>query len=84
MHGYACIMSDTTVHAGNPRTWMQVEEVAEFLQLTRSTVTRMAANGRIPGAFKPARRWLFRRDAFESWVEAHTTGPRAEAADGTA
>lgn len=73
MHGYACIMSDTTVHAGNPGIWMQTEDVMAFLHLTRSAVTRMAANGRIPGAFRPARRWLFRRDLFEEWVAANTT-----------
>ena len=65
---------DTTVHACTAGTWMQVEEVVDFLGLTRSTVTRMAAAGRIPGAFKPARRWLFRRDAFEAWVEENDPG----------
>lgn len=54
---------------------MRAEEVADFLGLARVTVCRMAVDGRIPGAFKPAGRWLFRRDLFEAWVDENTTKP---------
>lgn len=75
MRSYACIVSDTTVADDGQSMWLQVDEVASMLCLTRGAVTHMAKNGRIPGAFQPAKRWLFRRDLFEAWVEANTTKP---------
>lgn len=54
---------------------MSADEAAEYMGVSHNFVIRMALRGRVPGAFKPAGRWLFRRDLFEAWVDENTTKP---------
>jgi excisionase family DNA binding protein len=44
-----------------------IEEVADYLQLKSETVRAMAREQEIP-AFKIHRRWRFRREDVEQWV----------------
>ena len=47
---------------------MTLEEVAEYLRLSKDTVYRMANTGAIP-ASKVGNQWRFRREDLDSWLE---------------
>lgn len=47
---------------------MTVEEVAEYLQLNRQTVTRMAARRELPG-IKIGREWRFRKTHLDAYLD---------------
>ena len=46
---------------------MTLEEVSKYLRLSKSTVNRMANEGRIPVS-KIGRRWRFRKDVIDEWL----------------
>ena len=46
---------------------MDIEEVAEYLQLHPLTVRRLARDGEIP-AFKVGRQWRIKRDLLDRWI----------------
>ena len=48
---------------------MNVEEVAEYLRIPRSSVYKLAKERRIPSQ-KVGRHWRFRREALDRWLEA--------------
>ena len=50
-----------------PRYVMTVAEIAEYLNITRSTIYRLARTGKLP-AFKIGADWYFDRDAIEKLV----------------
>jgi excisionase family DNA binding protein len=47
---------------------MTVDEVAAYLRIPRSSVYRLAQQGKIP-CQKAGRHWRFRRQALERWLE---------------
>ena len=47
---------------------MTLQEVAEYLQLSKDMIYRLAQNGRIP-ASKVGSRWRFRRERVDHWME---------------
>jgi len=51
-----------------PNRWMTLEEVAEYLQLSKDMIYRLAQRGRIP-ASKVGSRWRFRRERIDRWME---------------
>ena len=55
---------DTTM----PSRWMTLQEVAEYLQLSKDMIYRLAQSGRIP-ASKVGSRWRFRRERIDRWME---------------
>jgi excisionase family DNA binding protein len=46
---------------------MTIEEVADYLRIPRSSVYKLAQEGRIP-CQKAGRRWRFHRDAIDKWL----------------
>ena len=48
--------------------WMTLQEVAEYLQLSKDLIYRLAQSGRIP-ASKVGSRWRFRRERVDHWME---------------
>jgi excisionase family DNA binding protein len=54
-----------------PQKLMSAEQVRQMLGVDRSTVYRMAENGRLP-AVKIGRQWRFPSDQIESLLGAHT------------
>ena len=48
--------------------WMTLQEVAEYLQLSKDMIYRLAQNGRIP-ASKVGSRWRFRRERIDRWMD---------------
>jgi excisionase family DNA binding protein len=47
---------------------MTLEEVAEFLRLSKDTIYRMAHAGTIP-ASKVGNQWRFREEDVDRWIE---------------
>ena len=46
---------------------LTIDQVAQFMQLSRDTVYRLAAKGKLPGR-KVGRVWRFHRRAIETYV----------------
>jgi excisionase family DNA binding protein len=49
---------------------MTVEEVSEYLRIPRSSLYKLAQEGRIP-CQKVGRHWRFHRGAINSWLQAN-------------
>jgi len=49
---------------------MTLEEVADYLRLSKDTVYRLANTGKLP-ASKVGNQWRFRRDDVDAWLEAN-------------
>jgi excisionase family DNA binding protein len=47
---------------------MTVDEVADYLQLNRQTISRMAQRGELP-AVKIGRHWRFRRETLDRYLD---------------
>ena len=47
---------------------MTLPEVAEYLQLSKDMIYRLAQSGKIP-ASKVGSRWRFRRERIDHWME---------------
>ena len=48
--------------------WMTLQEVAEYLQLSKDMIYRLAQSGRVP-ASKVGSRWRFRQERIDRWME---------------
>ena len=48
--------------------FLQVEEVADLLRVSRKAVYAMVERDEIPGVLKLGRRLRFRRDVVEAWL----------------
>ena len=48
--------------------WMTLQEVADYLQLSKDMIYRLAQNGRIP-ASKVGSRWRFKQERIDRWME---------------
>ena len=53
--------------------WMTLQEVADYLQLSRDLIYRLAQKGKIP-ASKVGGRWRFKREKIDQWMEDRSTG----------
>ena len=47
---------------------MTLEELADYLRLSKDTLYRMANNGQIP-ASKVGNQWRFRKEDVDQWLE---------------
>lgn len=64
------------------RTWMTLEEVAEYLRLSQSKSYDLAQSGEIPCS-KVAGRWRFYRPEVDAWMLKQRPARKSEAgADG--
>ena len=60
-------------------TLLNIQQVADYLQLNHSTVYQWAQQGRLP-AIKLGGRWRFRRADIEEWLDAQARRPVSMAA----
>ena len=51
--------------------WLTLEEVAEYLRVSRETVYKLAQKGRLP-ASKVGNQWRFRKDLLEAALTTPT------------
>ena len=52
--------------------WMTVKDVAEYLQLSKDQIYRLAQQGKIP-ASKVGRGWRFKREKIDDWMESQSS-----------
>jgi excisionase family DNA binding protein len=71
----------------DPEALLNIQQVADYLQLNHSTVYQWAQLGRLP-AIKLGGRWRFRRADIEEWLDAQArqpvTAPDLHSASGSA
>jgi excisionase family DNA binding protein len=49
---------------------MSIDELAEYLKISRSTLHKLAQEGGLPGQ-KVGRRWRFHKGAIDDWLRQH-------------
>lgn len=54
-----------------PDTVMTIDELAEYLKLSRSTLYKLCQAGKIPGQ-KVGRHWRFHREVIDRWLTDST------------
>jgi excisionase family DNA binding protein len=57
-----------------PDPVMTIDDLAEYLKLSKSSVYKLCQAGKIPGQ-KVGRHWRFHRDVIDTWLKA---GERTE------
>ncbi|GAH13038.1 unnamed protein product [marine sediment metagenome] len=48
--------------------WLTLEQIAEYLQMSTSSIYKMAQAGKIP-AYKVGRQWRFKKEEIDRWVQ---------------
>jgi excisionase family DNA binding protein len=54
--------------------WMTLQEVAEYLQVSRDLIYRLAQKGKMP-ASKVGSQWRFKKDKVDQWMEERSVTP---------
>lgn len=49
---------------------LTISELAEYLKISRSTLYKLAQEGKVPGQ-KIGKHWRFHREAIDSWLKVH-------------
>ena len=52
----------------SPGGIMTIEELSDYLRISRSTLYKLAQEGRVP-CRKVGRHWRFRKEAVDRWLE---------------
>lgn len=47
---------------------MTIDDLAEYLQVSKSSLYKLAQSGQIPG-HKVGKHWRFRRDTIDRWLD---------------
>ena len=50
------------------KKWLTLEQVADYLQMSTSSIYKMAHAGKIPG-YKVGRQWRFKIEEIDKWIE---------------
>jgi len=50
--------------------WLTLEQVSQYLQVSASSIYKMAQAGRIP-ACKVGKQWRFKRQQIDRWVQGN-------------
>lgn len=53
---------------------MTVEQLSAYLQIAKSTLYKLAQEGKLPGQ-KVGRHWRFRKDATDQWLDERRGEP---------
>ncbi|GAB4196926.1 MAG: helix-turn-helix domain-containing protein [Phycisphaeraceae bacterium] len=59
---------------------MTMDELAEYLKISKSTLYKLAVENKLPGQ-KIGKRWRFHKDAIDDWVKAGRDVERAGAGE---
>jgi excisionase family DNA binding protein len=62
--------------------WLSVDEIVEYLGVTRDTIYTWVADKGLPG-HKVGRLWKFKRDEVDGWVRAGGAGTEGASHDAT-
>lgn len=58
-----------------PDTVMTIAELSKYLKISRSTLYKLAQEGKLPGQ-KVGRHWRFHREAVDEWLGKSRRPPR--------
>ena len=61
--------------ADPPPDVMTVDQLAAYLQIAKSSLYKLAQEGKVPGQ-KVGKHWRFHRSAIDSWLTGNGTGDR--------
>ena len=56
---------------------MTIEALAEYLQISRSTLYKLVQDGKLPGQ-KVGKRWRFHKQAIDAWLKQYPEGKGAD------
>jgi excisionase family DNA binding protein len=56
-------------------TTLYLPEAARYVGLHEMTLMERARAGKIPGAAKPGKRWIFRREGLDAYLNQHSPCP---------
>jgi len=59
--------------SSEPQQVMTIDELAAYLKVAKSTLYKLAQEGRVPGQ-KVGKHWRFKKDAIDRWLEKHPEG----------
>ena len=59
---------------------MTMDELAEYLKISKSTLYKLAVERKLPGQ-KIGKRWRFHKDAVDAWVKHGLGNPPRESGD---
>ncbi len=51
--------------------WLTLEQVANYLQMSRSSIYKLVQTRKIPG-YKVGRQWRFSREEIDAWVKGQS------------
>lgn len=54
--------------SSEPQQVMTIDELAEYLQVAKSTLYKLAQEGKVPGQ-KVGKHWRFRKEAIDRWLD---------------
>ena len=54
---------------------MTIDELCAYLKVPKSTLYKLAQEGKVPGQ-KVGRHWRFHREAIDEWLKKRTAPPR--------
>ncbi|MCB2185149.1 MAG: helix-turn-helix domain-containing protein [Deltaproteobacteria bacterium] len=57
--------------------WLPIDELADYIKMSRTKLYGMAQRGEIP-APKSGNQWRFDREEIDQWMMAHATGKGVE------
>jgi len=52
--------------------WLTLEEVAEYLQVSKEKIYKLCQRGKMP-ASKLGSQWRFKKDKIDEWMEKQTS-----------
>jgi excisionase family DNA binding protein len=58
---------------------LTMDELAEYLKISKSTLYKLAVDGKLPGT-KIGKRWRFHKDAIDRWVQCGNVQGDSDAA----
>ena len=65
----------------NPSGIMTIDELSDYLRISRSTLYKLAQEGEVP-CRKVGRHWRFHKQAIDRWLERGGAGEAAVEGDG--
>jgi excisionase family DNA binding protein len=54
--------------------WLTIEELAEYLKVSKETIYKLAQGRKIPGS-KIGNQWRFKQDVIDKWFTSSTEDP---------
>ena len=51
-----------------PKDVMTIDELSEYLQVSKSSLYKLAQDGKVPGQ-KVGKHWRFRKEAIDRWLD---------------